>query len=139
MIGRQSVDSLIRVSIVAHGIDLIECRRIAEVMERHGERFVQRILTPHERAYVQGKRNPIPHLAGRFAAKEAILKVIGTGWRGRICWRDMEIINDSAGQPQVTLTGESARIARTRGILRVVVSITHTSEYAAASAIGLGD
>lgn len=124
-------------SIVGHGIDIIECDRVAAVYERHGERFLDRLLTPAEQAYVTGRRTMIQHLAGRFAAKEAILKVLGTGWRGSIAWRDMEILNDASGGPHVTLTGECARVARQRRIGRILVSITHTSAYAAASAIGI--
>lgn len=124
-------------SVVAQGIDLIECARVGEVLERHGERFLERILTPAERAYIATKREPLPHIAGRFAAKEAILKVLGTGWRGQISWNDVEVLNDSAGQPLVALSGECARVAARRGIGRVIVSITHTKNYAAAAAIGL--
>lgn len=123
--------------VIGHGLDIIECARIAEVMARHGERFAQRVLTPRERSYVSGKREHVMHLAGRFAAKEAILKALGTGWRGAVSWQDMEIINNTAGQPGVTLSGESARIAARLGIGRVMVSISHTSNYAAASAIAV--
>jgi holo-[acyl-carrier protein] synthase len=123
--------------IVGHGIDLIECERIAAVYERHGERLLERLLTPAEQQYVTRRRSIIPHLAGRFAAKEAILKVLGTGWRGAIAWRDMEILNDRSGEPHVTLSGECARIASEKGITRILVSVTHTSAYAAGSAIGV--
>lgn len=123
--------------IVGHGIDIIECSRIAAVHERHGERLLDRLLTPAERAYVTRRRSLVQHLAGRFAAKEAILKVLGTGWRGAIAWRDMEILNDPSGEPRVTLVGECARVAREKRISRILVSITHTSSYAAASAIGV--
>jgi holo-[acyl-carrier protein] synthase len=125
-------------SVVGHGLDIIECSRIAEVMERHGERFVDRVLTPRERNYVNTKREQVMHVAGRFAAKEAILKAIGTGWRGAVSWQDMEIINTTSGQPQVTLSGESARVAASLGIARILVSISHTPNYAAASAIAVG-
>ncbi len=123
--------------IVGHGIDIIECSRVAAVYERHAERFLDRLLTPGEREYVLKRRSIIPHLAGRFAAKEAILKVLGTGWRGAIAWRDMEITNEPSGEPRVTLRGECQRIARDRRITRILVSITHTPAYAAASAIGV--
>ncbi|MBN1347533.1 MAG: holo-ACP synthase [Phycisphaerae bacterium] len=122
---------------VSHGIDLVECERIAQMMGQYPDKFLARILTDAERAYVETKRHPVPHVAGRFAAKEAILKVLGTGWRGQISWRDMEVLNDKAGGPRVTLTGECARIAERLGIARIVLSITHTQNYAAASAIGL--
>ena len=124
--------------IISQGIDLIECRRIRELWQRHGDRLTDRLLTPAELEYVRRHRDRVPHLAGRFAAKEAILKVLGTGWRGKVAWRDMEITNDGSGRPQVTLTGECERIARTLGITDILVSITHTENYAAASATGIG-
>jgi len=81
----------------------------------------------------------VPHIAGRFAAKEAILKMLGTGWRGQIAWTDMEISNDAAGQPHVTLSGHTAEVARRLGVVRILLSITHTEKNAAASAIGLSE
>ena len=126
-------------SIVGHGIDLVECSRIANVVENHGRRFLDRVLTPAERELAKRYKNPIPFIAGRWAAKEAILKMIGTGWRGKIAWTDMEILPDRQGQPHVTLTGETARIAKQKGINRVLLSITHTEHHAAASAIGTGE
>lgn len=122
---------------LGHGIDLIECARIEKILREHPEQFLPRILTPHERAYCERHRNPIPRIAGRFAAKEAILKVLGTGWRGAISWTDMEIHNDDAGRPSVRLSGECARLAKEQGIASILISITHTENYAAASAIGL--
>ncbi len=126
-------------SILGHGIDLVECSRIAKVLENHGQRFLDRVLTPAERELADTYKNPIPFIAGRWAAKEAILKMIGTGWRGKIAWRDMEILPDELGQPVATLTGETARIAEVKGIKRVLLSITHTDHHAAASAIGIAD
>jgi holo-[acyl-carrier protein] synthase len=126
-------------NLIATGIDLIECERVRELWDRHGTRVTERLLTPEEWSYVQSHKDFIPRLAGRFAAKEAILKVLGTGWRGGIAWRDMEILNDQAGCPHVTLTGECARIAESAGLTRVLVSITHTTNYAAATALGVAD
>jgi holo-[acyl-carrier protein] synthase len=125
--------------IIAQGIDLIECERIERVWRQHPERFLGRILTPAERCYCERKKNPVPHIAGRFAAKEAVMKVLGTGWRGQIAWTDIEITNDSAGQPHVQLSGHSQQVARDRGISQILISITHTQNHAAASAIGVGE
>ena len=125
-------------SILGHGIDLIECDRIAKVYDHHGERFLNRVLTPAEQERGQQFRNPIPFIAGRWAAKEAILKMIGTGWRGQISWTDMEILPDDLGRPVVGLTGETARLAAKIGVKRILLSITHTEHNAAASAIGIG-
>lgn len=125
--------------MIAHGIDLIECERIEKVWREHPDRFLSRVLTPAERAYCEKHKHPIPRISGRFAAKEAILKMLGTGWRGQIAWTDIEILNDSAGQPHVTLTGHCRTVADSLGITRVMLSITHTEKNAAASAIGIAD
>jgi len=125
--------------ILGHGIDLVECERVAAVHARHGHRFLQRILTEWERSYIVRFKDPTQRIAGRFAAKEAILKMMGTGWVGRICWTDMEVFNDAAGAPSVRLAGECARIAESRGITEILISITHTPAFAAASALGIGD
>ncbi len=123
--------------IVAHGIDLVDCSRIEAMIERHSERFIQRVFTAAEQAYAEANKNKIEKLAGRFAAKEAILKLMGTGWRGKIAWTDIEIINNSIGQPEVTLTGEVEKIADKLGIKHISVSITHTANFAIASAVAL--
>ncbi len=123
--------------IVAHGIDLVDCPRIEAMIERHGERFIQRVFTAAEQAYAEANKNEIEKLAGRFAAKEAVLKLMGTGWRGKIAWTDVEIINNSSGQPEVTLGGEVEKIAGKLGIKHISVSITHTANFAIASAVAL--
>lgn len=125
--------------IVGHGIDLVECARIEQVWRAHPERFLSRILTEAERRYCTTMKDPVPRVAGRWAAKEAVLKALGTGWRGPIAWTDIEIGNDGLGQPMVRLSGACAEIAARRGITRWLVSITHTRGHAAASAIGMGE
>ena len=123
--------------IVAHGIDLVDCPRIEQMIQRHGERFIKRVFTDAEQSYARANKNDVEKLAGRFAAKEAILKLMGTGWRGRIAWTDIEVINNAAGQPEVTLSGEVEKIADTLGIKHISVSITHTANFAIASAVAL--
>jgi holo-[acyl-carrier protein] synthase len=123
-------------SILGHGLDLVECARIAQVLQDHGQRFLDRVLTRAERERAKQFKNPTPFIAGRWAAKEAILKMIGTGWRGGIAWTDMEILPDALGRPVVTLSGETARLAGQLGIRRILLSITHTEHHAAASAFG---
>jgi holo-[acyl-carrier protein] synthase len=124
--------------IVGHGIDIIETARIRQSVEEHGERFLDRVFTPGEQEYCQRSRKRyFEHLAGRFAAKEAVLKVLGTGWRGGIAWTDIEIVSHQSGQPQVMLSGECRRIARELGIASWHVSISHIETHATASAIGL--
>lgn len=125
--------------VVGHGIDVVEIPRLAGMLSRHGDRFIERVFTPAEREYCRGKKREMEHLAGRFAAKEAVLKVLGTGWSGKIAWQDIEVTNNPAGQPSVTLTGESARVAADLKIRRILISISHTGSWAAASAIGLDE
>jgi len=123
--------------IVAHGIDLVDCPRIEKMVKRHGDNFVNRVFTAAEQAYAEANKDRIEKLAGRFAAKEAILKLIGTGWRGKIAWTDIEVINNSVGQPEVTLSGEVEKLAGKLGIEHISVSITHTANFAIASAVAL--
>lgn len=123
--------------IIAHGIDLVDCPRIEEMLGKHGDRFLNRVFTPAEQDCARDRKNSIENYAGRFAAKEAILKLIGTGWRGKIAWTDIEVTNDPAGRPIVALSGEVERIARELGIERISISITHTANFAIASAVAL--
>ncbi len=123
--------------IIAHGIDLVDFPRIADMVERHGERFVNRVFTAAEQAYALSNRNTVEKYAGRFAAKEAILKLLGTGWRGKIAWTDIEVTNNEAGRPDVTLSGEVKVIADRMGIGHISISITHTANFAIASAVAL--
>jgi holo-[acyl-carrier protein] synthase len=123
--------------IIAHGIDLVDCPRIENMINRHNERFLERIFTAAEQAYADSNKNRIEKYAGRFAAKEAILKLMGTGWRGKISWTDIEITNNSSGQPQVALDGEVKKIAEQLGFMQISISITHTANFAIASAVAL--
>jgi holo-[acyl-carrier protein] synthase len=124
--------------ILGHGIDLVETARIKRLHHQHGTHFLDRVFTPAEQAYCSANpKRYYEHLAGRFAAKEAVLKVLGTGWRGGIAWTDVEIVKNASGQPGIHLTGESARIAAEIGIVRWHVSISHIETHATASAIGL--
>ncbi len=123
--------------VIAHGIDLVDFPRIEEMVERHGDRFLNRVFTQTEQAYAESNKNSTEKLAGRFAAKEAILKLVGTGWRGKIAWTDIEVINNLTGQPEVTLRGEVKKIADQLGINHVSVSITHTANFAIASAVAI--
>ena len=123
--------------IIAHGIDLVDCPRIEQMIERHDQRFIDRVFTAAEQAYADSNKDSVEKLAGRFAAKEAILKLMGTGWRGKIAWTDIEVVNNAMGQPEVTLVGEVKKIADRLGITHISVSITHTANFAIASAVAL--
>jgi holo-[acyl-carrier protein] synthase len=122
-------------NVVAHGVDLVDCGRLAEVIERHGERFLRRVFTAAELAYCCGRKREIEHLAGRFAAKEAVLKVLGTGWRNGINWTDIEVVNAPSGRPIVHLAGRCRQLADEQGIATVLLSISHTAAHAMASAV----
>jgi holo-[acyl-carrier protein] synthase len=123
--------------IIAHGIDLVDCSRIKEMLERHGDRFLERVFTEKEQAYANANKNRVEKLAGRFAVKEAVLKLLGTGWRGKIAWTDIEVVNDELGRPVVVISGEVKVIADRLGIGQISVSITHTSNFVIASAVAM--
>ena len=126
-----------RMEIVAHGIDLVDFPRIEQMVDQHGERFLRRVFTKAEQSYADSNKNGTEKLAGRFAAKEAVLKLMGTGWRGKIAWTDIEVINNPTGQPEVKLTGEVAKIAAKLGVNHISISITHTANFAIASAVAI--
>ncbi len=126
-------------TLIGHGIDLVETERIAHMLREHGQRFLDRCFTSREQAYcaVSNKRQ-VEHLAGRFAAKEAVLKAIGTGWRGGIAWTDIEVVRHDSGQPGIVLSGECERIADKLGVRSWLLSISHVTTHATASAIAVG-
>jgi holo-[acyl-carrier protein] synthase len=127
-------------NVIAHGIDLVETSRIAEMLSEHGGRFVERCFTQSERAYADdGARRRAERYAARFAAKEAVLKAIGTGWRDGISWQDVEVRRSPMGEPSIALTGKCAAIATELGILDWRCSLSHTDLYAIASVIALGN
>jgi len=120
-------------TIAGTGVDIISVNRIASVIDRNGERFLARVFTAREREYCSEAR-AAERFAGRFAAKEAVLKALGTGLRG--CrWRDIEILSGPAGRPEVRLSGGAARLAAARGISHFHLSIAHCREYAVAHVI----
>jgi holo-[acyl-carrier protein] synthase len=113
--------------IVGTGVDLAEVDRIRAAIERYGPRFVERIFTPREIAYVERKANRFERYAARFAAKEAGMKAIGTGWRGGVRWQDFEVTNLRSGRPTLELHGVAARVAERLGVKAVSLSLTHTA------------
>jgi holo-[acyl-carrier protein] synthase len=121
--------------IISTGIDIVEVYRIAETMTRT-PRFTERVFTPAERDYCDAKGAAAAQsYAGRFAAKEAFLKAIKTGWRGKITWHDIEILNDPDGVPMLNVKGEAAKILSDRGAEIAHLSISHTAEHAVAHVI----
>ena len=126
--------------IVGTGVDLAEVPRIRASIERFGARFIERIYTPAEIAYVERKANRWERYAARFAAKEAGMKAIGTGWRHGVRWQDFEVANLPSGKPTLRLHGVAARVANKLGVRNVSLSLTHTAELGMAHVIleGLG-
>lgn len=117
------------------GLDIIEIDRLEAVLSRHADRFLRRVYTAGELAACErGDKHRLRRLAARFAAKEAVLKSLGTGLR-EVKWTDAEVINDAAGKPEIVLHGRLREIAAARGVDRIHISLTHSRDYAAAQAI----
>ena len=125
--------------VIGIGTDVTECLRIARMIERHGELFINRVYTPEEISYCQSRAQATQHFTGRWAAKEAILKALGTGWRRGISWRDVEIRNEAGGKPIVVVRGGAKEVVERLGIIKLLVSISHCRTYAIAFAMALGE
>ena len=121
--------------ILGTGVDLAEVPRIQAAMERYGARFIERIYTPLEIAYVERKANRFERYAARFAAKEAGMKAIGTGWKRGVTWRDFEVANLPSGRPTLRLYGVASQVAQQLGVRQISLSLTHTAELAMAHVI----
>lgn len=121
--------------ILGIGTDLAEVNRIRRSIEQYGNRFLHRIYTDQEQAYASSKANSAERFAARFAAKEAGMKAIGTGWRRGVTWKDFEVINEPSGRPTLRLSGVALEIAEALGTRRISVSLTHTAQTAFAVVI----
>lgn len=124
--------------ILGLGTDIIECPRIGRMIEQHGEAFLRRVYTEREIRYCQSRKHAIEHFAGHWAAKEAILKAIGTGWARGITWTDLEIRNRNGAPPRVLVAGGARDAAVRRGIGDLMISISHCRTYATAFAVAIG-
>ena len=123
-------------AILGHGIDLVEISRIGAMLDEHGARFLARCFTAAEQEYCrESDRRRVERLAVRFAAKEAVLKALGTGWRDGIAWTDIEVTREPSGRPGVRLAARAAEVAGSLGITGWQLSLTHTTTHAMASAI----
>lgn len=122
---------------LAHGIDLVDFARIGSMIQEHGQRFLDRVFTVREQTEAEGVKNRIEKLAGRFAAKEAVMKLVGTGWRGGVAWTDIEVTTGPMGEPRLEISGEIKRVADELGIGPIALSITHTANFAIASAVAV--
>ena len=121
------------------GVDLAQIPRLRRVVERWDERFLRRVFTEAEIAYCRRRRDPIPHFAARFAAKEATLKALGTGLRMGVNWRELEVRRERGQAPVMVLSGRCRDLAKAKGAGRVLLSLTHDGDYAMAQAMLIGD
>ena len=126
---------------IQQGVDIVEISKFKDILLRHSQ-FVIDMFTEQERLYCQSRRDPYPHLAGRFAAKESYLKALGTGLWGRgidHIFQEIEIIPEASGKPRISVSGWAAKVAKRRKIRQCSVSISHTSDYAVATVLLIGN
>jgi holo-[acyl-carrier protein] synthase len=121
--------------IVGLGLDIAEIDRIEAAIVRHGAPFIERLFTPREAAYCESHRNRFERYAGRFAAKEAAMKALGTGWRMGVRWRDIEVVREPGGKPTLQLTGVTRELADKLGVKNISLTITHSGNLALAEVI----
>ncbi|MSR57447.1 MAG: holo-[acyl-carrier-protein] synthase [Planctomycetaceae bacterium] len=124
--------------VIGVGTDIVEVVRIGQMIERHGEVFLNRVYTDDEIRYCQRRKAYTQHYAGRWAAKEAVMKTLGTGFSRGVGWRDIEVCSNKSGQPSIVLRGGAREIALQSGISDVLISISHCRAYATANAIAIG-
>jgi holo-[acyl-carrier protein] synthase len=124
--------------IVGIGTDIIECLRIAQMIDRHGELFLRRVYTEREILYCSARKASTQHYAGRWAAKEAVLKALGTGWSRGMQWTDIEVRNEPGGSPRIALGGKAREICAELRIADLLISISHCRSHATAYAVAVG-
>jgi len=123
--------------IVGLGTDIVEIVRIGRMVQRHGELFLTRVFTDEEIRYCQKRKECYQHFAGRWAAKEAVMKTLGTGWTRGVSWRDIEVTTLKSGRPVVNIHGGAKEFSEKLGIDDVLITISHCRSYATATAIGI--
>ncbi|MDB4861669.1 holo-ACP synthase [Pirellulaceae bacterium] len=126
-------------NVIGLGTDIIECLRIAKMIEKHGELFLNRVYTQSEIAYCSSRKGANQSYAGRWAVKEAVLKAMGTGWSRGIRWKDIEVVTDLTGKPSVAIHGVAKEICDELGISEVLISLSHCRSHATATAIAVGN
>jgi holo-[acyl-carrier protein] synthase len=124
--------------IIGIGTDITECLRIARMIERYGDLFINRVFTAEEVRYCRSRKQATQHFAGRWAAKEAILRALGSGWSPGINWRDVEVRGEPGGKPVVALRGGARELVEQLGVTEIQVSISHCRTHASAFALALG-
>jgi holo-[acyl-carrier protein] synthase len=122
-------------SVLGVGVDLIEVSRIADMLERHGERFLKRVYTEQELKYCMGMKYPQKHLAARFAAKEAVSKCFGTGIGSELSWKSISVINGANGEPNICFDEKGTKLLSQKGGEAVLISLSHTESMAVAFAV----
>jgi holo-[acyl-carrier protein] synthase len=125
-------------NIIGIGLDATDLGRVAQLLQRYGDRFLRRVFTEGEITYCTRRRDPVPHLAGRFAVKEAAMKALGTGHSRGVLWKDIEVVR-VGGPPQLRLHGGAARRAESLRVRRSLVTITHSEAVAVAQVMLLGE
>lgn|SRR5579859_803221 len=121
--------------IVGTGVDICEVHRIGESIARFGDQFLHRVFTDDEIRYCQSKKNSVERFAARFAAKEAAMKALGTGWSRGVVWKGVEVAREPGGRPALRLHGKAAEIAEKLGVKKISLSLTHTESSAFAMVI----
>lgn len=121
--------------VLGSGVDIIEVERVKQAVKKWGDSFLKKVFTDKEINYSKKRRFAYQHLAARFATKEAVLKAFGGGWTRTLPWKDVEIINDKNGKPDIRLYREAKKIYDKKHIEKIVVSMSHTKDYAVANAI----
>ncbi|MCX7983041.1 MAG: holo-ACP synthase [Syntrophales bacterium] len=124
--------------ITGTGIDLVEIERVRKILERRGDKFVEKVFTDREKEYCEKQKEPAPHYAARFAAKESCLKALGLGM-GAVSWKELEVVTTSSGQPELCLSGRAREILREKGVGRLLLSLSHSSREAIAIVIAERD
>jgi len=125
--------------IIGLGTDIVEIERISAMIDRHAQRFLERTFSSYEIDYCSSKKNAAQHYAGRWAAKEAVMKAFGTGFIPGIHWCEIEVISRESGQPHIRLSGDTANFAEQREIQQILISISHGKQYATATAIACSE
>lgn len=125
-------------NVLGIGIDIVEISRIRGILDRHGAHFIERVFTEEERRYCSAMKEPAPFYAARFAAKEAVAKAFGTGIGAEISWLDIEVQRASSGKPSILLHGSGGEFARHFGAREVLISLSHSENYAVAQAMLIG-
>lgn len=125
-------------NVIGIGTDITQCSRIEGMIGKHEDAFLNRVFTENEISYCGQRKSFAQHYTGRFAAKEAILKALGTGWAKGILWTDIEVVNEPGGKPIVNLTGQAKVISDSMGVAQMLISISHCEDYAVAFATAVG-